>query len=215
LHGNKIFAAAAVTRTKSTVAATVAYPHQLEIKMVRTTQLDKLSNKIADAIVDLVNDTDGPLTLLQVDREVPGFAKSDLPAFNFMLPGGSGDAYIWGGMTESGAAALRKVIYGRRVAIQFVTPQPYIQDGCGGYFERDDWQALMLLPAGAANFSAPKWLVRLSTEFLNRAMAGAVSMKRTDVHLLSPQPMRYAMDYFSVGDPRNHFQAFLVRATAA
>jgi hypothetical protein len=188
---------------------------ELEIKMNTANELNRLSNKIADAIVKLVNDTDGPITLLKVDREVPEFAKSDLPAFNFTLPLTGGEGYIWGGMTEPGEAALRKVIYGRRVAIQFVTSQPYILDGCGGYFDREDWQALMLLPARAANLNAPKWLVRLSPQTLNGAMAIAVSMSRADVQLLTPQPMRHAMDYFSVGDPRSHFQALLVRANAA
>jgi hypothetical protein len=50
------------------------HAHMSESKMNATTQLETLSNKIADAIVDLVNTTDGPVTLLQVDREVRGFA---------------------------------------------------------------------------------------------------------------------------------------------
>jgi hypothetical protein len=59
-------------------------------------QFANTSNKIADAIVKLVNDVDGPVTLLQVEREIPEFATSDLPACYFALPRNGGDGFIWG-----------------------------------------------------------------------------------------------------------------------
>src|SRR5436305_14574736 len=100
----------------------------MESTMNATVQLETLSNKIADAIVKLVNAADGPVTLLQVEREVPGFAKNSLPASYFALPRSGAEDFVWGGMTEAGAAALRKVIYSGRVALQFVTPLPYLLD---------------------------------------------------------------------------------------
>jgi hypothetical protein len=176
-------------------------------------QIEKLSDTIADAIVDLVNDTDAPVTLLKVDREVPGFAQSRLPAWCFTLRGTSRDGFVWGGMTEAGEAALRKIIYGKTVAIQFVTPLPYLLDGGGCYVDRDDWQAIMLLPARAANISTPDFLARLSQKCLEDA--GRPSEKRAAMQLLTPGPLSFSADYFSIGDPRNRFSALLVRATAA
>jgi hypothetical protein len=126
-------------------------------------QLEKRSSKIADAIVDLVNDTDGPVTLLQVEREVPGFAMNGLPAWYFAFHRPSGDDLVWGGITEAGEAALRKIVYGRKVAIQFVTPLPYLLDVGACCLDRDDWVPIMLLPARAANIDGPKffWLAYL------------------------------------------------------
>jgi hypothetical protein len=182
--------------------------------MNATMQLEKLSNKIADAIVDLVNDTDGPVTLLQVEREVRGFAQNNLPACYFAFRRASGDLFVWGGMTEAGEAALRKIIYGRKVAVQFVTPQPYLLDGGGCYLDREDWHPIMLLPATAANISTGNLLARLSQQSLEHTVESAPSGKRASVRLLRPGPLRFAADYFSIGDPRNRFFALLVPSPA-
>ncbi len=48
-------------------------------------QLEKDTRRIADAIVELVERTDGPVTLVQVEREVPGFAKHDAPSWGHVL----------------------------------------------------------------------------------------------------------------------------------
>jgi hypothetical protein len=178
-------------------------------------QLEKRSSKIADAIVDLVNDTDGPVTLLQVEREVPGFAMNGLPAWYFAFHRPSGDDLVWGGITEAGEAALRKIVYGRKVAIQFVTPLPYLLDVGACCLDRDDWVPIMLLPARAANIDGPKFLARLSPQCLEDTLARQPSDERAKSRLLTPRPLRFAADYFSVGDPRNRFSALLVRATAA
>jgi hypothetical protein len=182
--------------------------------MNATMQLQKLTDKIADAIVKLVNDTDGPVSLLQVEREIPGFAMSGLPAWYFAFHRASGDDFVWGGMSEAGEAALRKVIYGMKVAVQFVTPQPYLLHGGAPYLQRGDWLPIMLLPAGAANIRMPSLLARLSPlslqDTLTRPSDGGAKFR-----LLTPRPLRSAADYFSVGDPRSKFAALLVRATAA
>jgi hypothetical protein len=155
------------------------------------------------------------VTLLQVEREVPGFAKNDLPAWYFTLLRPGGEGFIWGGMTEAGQAALRKIIYGKKVAVQFVTPQPYLLDGGGCYLDREDWQPLMLLPASAANISAPNLLARLSPRCLDNCTPRTRSEKRSGVRLLTPRLTRFSADFFSIGDPRNKFSALLVRSTAA
>ena len=48
--------------------------------------LEKQTNRIADAIVELVERIDGPVTLAQVEREVPGFA-GHAPPFWIMSSG--------------------------------------------------------------------------------------------------------------------------------
>jgi len=177
--------------------------------MSATTQLEKLSNKIADRIVEFVNAFDGPVTLSQIDREVQGFATKETSAWYLRLPGARGNGYIWEGMTEAGVAALENVIFSRKVAIQFVTPQPYLLDQGACYLANKDWHPVMLLPASAANFSAPNWLVRLSPRALNDCMAGAAT-KRGSVGPLTPHPLRFTADYFSVGDPRSKFSAVAI-----
>jgi len=88
------------------------------------------ANDIADAIVELVEHTGGPVTLARVEREVPGFAKKEPPTFHYATQTVDGETIIWDGMTEAGNAALGKVMYGRRVAVQLVNPLPDIfEDG--------------------------------------------------------------------------------------
>jgi hypothetical protein len=186
-----------------------------ESKMNATKQLENLSNNVADAIVDLVNDTDGPVTLLQVEREVPGFAMSSIPARYFGFHRTDGADFVWGGITEAAEAALRKIIYGKKVAIQFVTPQPYLLEGSARYLDRTDWLPIMLLPASGANIDGPSFLARLSPESQEDTLARPPSSRRVKFRLLTPRPLRFAADYFSIGDPRNRFAALLVRATAA
>ena len=86
--------------------------------MSTTTQLEKCSNKIADAIVELVNATDGPVTLLQVEREIAGFKSDEQPAWHFTFHS-NGDGFVWGGMTEAGVSALYNIVFGKKVAVQF------------------------------------------------------------------------------------------------
>ena len=121
---------------------------------------------------------------------------------------------IAGGMSEAGEAALRKVIYGMKVAVQFVTPQPYLLDGGAPHLQRGDWLPIMLLPAGAANIRMSSLLARLSPLSLQDTLMRP-SDGRAKFHLLTPRPLRSAADYFSVGDPRSKFAVLLVRATAA
>ena len=181
--------------------------------MNAATQLEKLSNKIADAMVDLANATDGPVTLLQVEREIMGFKSDKQPAWHFALLS-NGDGFAWGGMTEAGRSALCDVIYGKKVAVQFVTPEPYLLDGPTPYLDRRDWQPIMLLPASGANISSPKFLARLSPQSLKDTLAHPPSERTAKFSLPSPRRLRSAADHFSVGDPRNKFFALVERVSA-
>ena len=86
-------------------------------------QIEKQANRIADAIVDLVERTDGPVTLAQINREIPGFGTGEDPSWAYHINHEGGVGIIWDGMTKAGTEALRKVIRGRRVAVQLVDPR--------------------------------------------------------------------------------------------
>ena len=182
--------------------------------MSTTTQLEKCSNKIADAIVELVNATDGPVTLLQVEREIAGFKSDEQPAWHFTFHS-NGDGFVWGGMTEAGVSALYNIVFGKKVAVQFVTPQPYLLDGPTPYLDHSDWRPIMLLPASGANISSPKFLARLSPQCLEDTLARPPSEKTAKFGVLRPKRLRSPADNFSVGDPRNRFVALAARVSVA
>src|SRR6266540_1959804 len=111
-------------------------------------QIEKQASRIADAIVDLVERTDGPATLARIGREIPGFAKDEPPAWEYSLECDDGEKVLWDGMTEAGFTALRKVIRGRRVAVQLVNVLPYFLEDC--FIDDERWRPIVLLPARAA-----------------------------------------------------------------
>jgi len=126
------------------------------------TQLEEQTNRIADAIVELVERTNGPVTLARVDREVAGFAQHEGPSWSDVVTWNGGEASFWEGMSEPGVAALGKVIDEHRVAVQYVNFMPYLLDGRCSHDEY--WQPIVLLPARAANVElrnrwirVPKW----------------------------------------------------------
>jgi hypothetical protein len=173
---------------------------ELETEMSTANQLNRLSNKIADAIVDLVNETDGPVTLSQVALEIPGFATQEPTTHGYALGSSAGaEMLIWAGMSEAGYSALRKIINGRRVAIQFVSALPYILDSSPAYCPiYDDWQPTMLLPAKAANLETPRCLIRASDGYRSHTMRRAAADKREDYKMLTPSPLRFTADQFSI-----------------
>jgi hypothetical protein len=120
--------------------------------------LEQQVSRIADAIVELVERTNGPVTLAQVGREVAGFTKDDPPFWAHLITHASGETSFWYDMTEAGLAAFRQVMNGRRVAVQFVNMMPYLLEGY--LIENEKWQPIMLLPAKAANVESPKYLLR-------------------------------------------------------
>jgi hypothetical protein len=183
--------------------------------MNATRQLEKLSNKVAETIVDLVNDIDGPVTLSRLDREVPEFAMNGGRSWHFAFHRPGAEDFVWGGMTEAGETALRKIIFGRKVAIQLVTPQPYLLEGYANYLDHADWLPIMLLPADGANIDGPKFLARLSPQSLEDTLGRPPPPGKKRARLLTPRHLRSAADYFSVGDPRSGFFALAVREAAA
>src|SRR5712691_10899819 len=80
--------------------------------MKKTGRLEKQANGIADAIVQLVERTDGPETLARIDREVPGFAQNDGRSWQYYIEHDAGETIIWEGMSEAGRLALCKVMSG-------------------------------------------------------------------------------------------------------
>jgi hypothetical protein len=165
--------------------------------MRTTQQIENQASRIADAIVDLVERNDEPVTLAQVDREIPGFATKESPAREYFIKHDGGESLIWNGMTEAGLMALRKVIRGRRVAVQFVTLLPYLLEGCGIPDER--WWPMVLLPASVANLETPAFpLLRASQRFRDRCIAQATAERRTGNRLLTPSSVRSTADCFAV-----------------
>src|SRR5690348_2008088 len=93
--------------------------------MTRT--LEKETDRIAKAIVDLVERTNGPVTFARIEREVPGFAATGSVRCNFFLAERPENPalVVWDGMTESGCIALNQVMIEKRVAVQYVTTVLY------------------------------------------------------------------------------------------
>jgi hypothetical protein len=65
-------------------------------------------------------------------------------------------------MTEEGLSALRYIMSGRRVAVQFVNALPYVLENC--VLGRENWQPIVLLPKSAGNLDTCNWLVRTSPD---------------------------------------------------
>ena len=155
-------------------------------------QIEKQANRIADAIVDLVERCDGPVTLAQINREIPGFGTDEDPSYHINHEGGLGS--IWDGMTEAGTEALRKVIRGRRVTVQLVHPRLYILEGYSIRNER--CRPIVLLPARAANLETPAFpLFRAAREheWMRRVAAEKIPGNR----LLIPRSVGSTADCFS------------------
>jgi hypothetical protein len=165
--------------------------------MNATMQLEIHSTRIADAIVDLVNSTDGPVTLSRVDREVPGFASTRPSAWAYLIEHSAGEHVIWSGMSEAGHLALCNIISGRRVAIQFVNAVPYVLDNC--LPKDNDWLPTVLVPTKAANLEAPSRLIRTSEGARKYILARAAAEKKAGYRVLTPRSTRFSADSFCLG----------------
>jgi len=157
------------------------------------TNLEKEITRIANAIVGLVERTDGPVTLARVQQEIAGFAKHAPPAWGYGITHSGRVISFWDDMTEAGAAALRKVIRERRVAIQFVSVLRYLLDG---YVIKDeDWQPIVLLPARAANVDSQNWYLRVPQKMYEHFARQAAEGK-TNLRLLTPHYVGATADGF-------------------
>jgi hypothetical protein len=150
---------------------------------------------IANSIVDLVEREDGPVTLAQIAREVPGFAKETSPAWEYFVTRPQGEMLIWNCMTEAGCAALRMVMSGRRVAVQYVSSLPYIPEDRVPTDE--NWQPIVLLPRSTANLDAPNWLMRASRGLRSSALAQAAKKGLTGFRPITPRPGSVISDRFA------------------
>jgi hypothetical protein len=168
----------------------------MESEMKTDIPQDKLTDAIAELIVRLVNNTDGPVTFVQIDLEVPGFAKKDPPTWDYVIKRSDTELLIWTGMTEAGYRALRKVVSERRVAIQFVDARLY--------FIRDvlindaAWAPAVLIPAKAANLETPRRLIRAAETSRDYIMARAAAEGIAGYRRLTPDPLRFTADQFSL-----------------
>lgn len=159
-------------------------------------QLENLSDNIADAIVNLVDDTNGPVTFLQVEREVPGFKSEEHSRWDYLIESSGKECLIWSGMSKAGYGALSKVISGRRVAIQFVSALPYIVEDF--LLSDPGWLPSVLVPAKAANLETPRQLLRTSEDCRKYFMERATADKKAGYRMLQPSPLRFTADRFSL-----------------
>jgi hypothetical protein len=158
--------------------------------MKSNAQMEKQASRIADAIVDLVERTNGPVTLARIAREIPGFAKTEPPAWQYFIARDDGETVIWDGMTEAGLAALRKVMSGRRVAVQYVSLLPYLVEE--RWPQCENWLPTVLLPVRAANLDTPRWHVRCSQAYRDYCIA------MPGHRPLTPAAVRCTADQFSL-----------------
>jgi hypothetical protein len=157
---------------------------------------ERQAKRIADAIVDLVERTDGPVTFARIAREISGFAKVEPPARVFELVDSDERKVIWGGLTEAGHAALRKVMCGRRVAVQHVSSEFYLRDRC--CLPDKDWLPTVLLPVRAANLDTPNWRVRCSQRLRDYCVTTAAKEGKPGFRALTPAGVCRTADAFSV-----------------
>ena len=100
-------------------------------------------------------------------------------------------------MTEAGAAALGRVIFGGRVAIQAVDIRLYYLERC--LLENENWWPIVLLPPSTATLRAPNnVLMRVSSKFLNYYVRRADEEGLSGYQVLTPDSVGYTADRFSV-----------------
>jgi len=159
-------------------------------------KIEKQACLLADAIVELVERTDGPVTLIQIEREILGFASNQPPSWEYVIEQDGGETLIWDGMTEAGEAALRKVMSGRMVAVQYLS-NPILYFLEDRYPQCENWMPVVLLPTRAANLETPKWLMRFSENFLDLCMRMAADAGKLGYRRLTPSVVRNTADRFS------------------
>ena len=147
--------------------------------------------RIADAIVALVERTNGPVLLHEIDQEIAGFKATGKNGYIYFIERNGKETIFWADMTKCGFEALRSVLKNRRVAVQYVSGLPYVFDGV--YVDLDSWQPIVLLPVRAANLATPKWDMRVSPEAQQIALASGMVRFRP----LTPQPIGFTADQFA------------------
>jgi hypothetical protein len=162
--------------------------------MTTEERLEKQASRIADAIVDLVEHTDGPVTLAQIERKVSGFAEKSAPSWEYTMEHDDGEMLIWDGMTEAGLEALIQVMSGRRVAVQHVSGLPYVLEPRP---RSENWLPIVLLPVRAANLDTPRWRMRCSQRLRDACVTTATEEGKSGYRSLTPGAVRCTADQFS------------------
>ena|SRR5579862_5003896 len=160
-------------------------------------RLDQMVTAIADAIVKLVERTNGPVTLARLEREIPGFAVDRSPGWSYGFEDSGEECFVWGGMTEAGSKALHDVMNGQKLAVQFVHGLVYLAED--RLLENDDWLPLVLLPKWAGCLSGPNFLLRASPLLQERFLAEAAEKGLAGcVGVVTPQTDGLTADRFAV-----------------
>jgi hypothetical protein len=149
--------------------------------------------RIANEIVDLVEQTDGPVLLTEIQENVAGFKAPPGPNWTYFIRHDAGETVIWNGMTRSGYNALRRVLNGRRVALQYVSALPYLLEGL--IVTEPNWQPVVLLPVRGANIDGPVWAERASPA-ARQLLLGPAGAGR--FYPLVAQPIRFTADAFAI-----------------
>lgn len=158
--------------------------------VVLSNRVTKKVARMAGAIVDLVERTDGPVLLHEIDQEVPGFKATGAPGYVYFIEYEGKETAYWEGMTKAGLEALRHVLNDRRVAVQYVNRFPYFFDGVE--VDDENWQPVALLPVRAANIDTPRWAMRISP----KAREMMLVMGGAKYRPLTPEPVRFTADQF-------------------
>jgi hypothetical protein len=160
-------------------------------------QIEKEANRIADAIVELVERVNGPVTLALIHHTIAGFAEEGSD-WGYVVEDLEGkETLIWKGMTEPGSQALVKVLRDRRVAIQRLRNMLlYLFSGL--YPDDANWWPVVLVPARAANLHGPRWLHRASQTYLRHCMRRAKAEGLAGFWLLKPAALDHTVDHFAV-----------------
>ena len=132
-----------------------------------------LVTRIAAGIVDVVERAGGAVTLVHIERQVPGFAAANPkgPGWCFEIEDDERAVLIWDGMSQEGCKALRQVLRGR-VAMQLTDPRRYLAEG-GGYPAAKNWVPIALAPASMANLQGGERLFLLPASIAELVMQRA------------------------------------------
>ncbi|MGH9917493.1 MAG: hypothetical protein ACRD6W_01270 [Nitrososphaerales archaeon] len=148
-------------------------------------KVETTTGEIANAIVDLVDRADVPVTLAQIEREVPGFAaENGQERFRCTAGDGNLEDVIWDGMTKQGSDALQQVFKERRVAMQACPASAYTFQG--RRVADPTWVPIALVPARMANLEAPQFLARGPKQYLDQAMARAAAKGLAGYRVIGP-----------------------------
>lgn len=146
-------------------------------------------NRIADGIVDLVEQANGPVLFNDLDDKVPGFHSTSDPAYSYFA--GREDSVVWDGMSEAGLKALGKVLRERRVAVQMV--HLVLPLMVGKRVAESSVPPYVLLPVRAANMETPSWAMRVSSKMQQMMLSAG----KRGYHSVAPQHVRFTADDFS------------------